>query len=88
MPNRPGRPRGGPPMAQRLAHYLQLRERGLTYEQAAEAMDVSREAICQYVRKLKEIGQLPPLPPHRRRLAPAVQDTTTINPHTPFLSKD
>ncbi|MEU4224354.1 hypothetical protein AB0F17_08675 [Nonomuraea sp. NPDC026600] len=60
-------------MAQRLAQYRALRVRGLTYEQAAEAMDVSREAICQYVRKLRELGELPPVP-SRLSAAPAVQE--------------
>lgn len=62
MPNRPGRPRGGPGLAQRATQYKALRERGLTYEEAAQAMDVSRAAICQYARRLRDVGELPPVP--------------------------
>ena len=60
MANRPGRPRGGPGLAQRAAEYRTLRERHLTYDEAAEAMGVSRDAIRWYAKHLREAGDLPP----------------------------
>jgi hypothetical protein len=49
-------------MSQRLAQYKALRQDGYSYREAAQEMGVSREAICQYVRLLREKGDLPPLP--------------------------
>ncbi|MFI6813751.1 hypothetical protein ACIBG7_15125 [Nonomuraea sp. NPDC050328] len=57
------RPKNGPGMAARLATYRSLRERHLTYDQAAAEMGVTRDAIRWYAKALRENGDLPPARP-------------------------
>ncbi|MEV6035982.1 hypothetical protein AB0L65_32835 [Nonomuraea sp. NPDC052116] len=63
MPNRPGRPRNGPGLAQRAAEYKVLRESGLTYAEAAEKMGVSPRAVADYARHLRDHGDIEPISP-------------------------